>query len=163
MTTVKESERSAAIDMLRESVSAGDTLYTILRHVSASGMQRQIDIVAIRDNDPRRLTWYVARAGIASYDNRYDALKVNGAGMDMGFHVVYSLSRGMFPDGFGCIGEGCPSNDHVNGDRDYTPHVQQLPRWDYDTKAYATDTVPTVVSSGHWHKDGGYALRHRWL
>jgi len=66
-----------------------------------------------------------------------DALVVGGAGMDMGYHVVYNLARTLFADGFACVGEGCPSNDHSNGDRDYTP--------------------------GRLHSDPGYALRHRWL
>lgn len=66
-----------------------------------------------------------------------DALVVNGCGMDMGFHVVYELGYTLYGrDGFICIGERCPSNDHSNGDRDYTPHA---------------------------HTDGGYALRYEWL
>lgn len=62
----------------------------------------------------------------------------------MGFELVYSLSRTLFPDGFDCIGEGdgygtfCPSNDHSNDrTRDYSP--------------------------GRHHGGGGYALRQRWL
>src|SRR5712692_6873174 len=67
---------------------------------------------------------------------QYEGIKVSGAGMDMGFHLVYSLSYDLYPDGFECIGERCPSNDHSNGDRDYSPHH---------------------------HKDGGYALLQRWI
>lgn len=67
-----------------------------------------------------------------------DGLIVGGCGMDMGYHLVYALARKLWPDGFDCIGPGCPSNDHSNGDRDYTP--------------------------GHrHHADGGYCLKHRWL
>ena len=54
----------------------------------------------------------------------------------MGFAVIYELSQALFPKGFECIGEKCPSNDHSNGDRDYTPHH---------------------------HNSGGYALKHRWM
>jgi hypothetical protein len=30
---------------------------------------------------------------------------------------------------FGCIGEGCPSADHLNGDYDYTPHRAGYWHW----------------------------------
>ena len=56
--------------------------------------------------------------------------------MDMGFHLVYELSRALYPAGFVCSGDKCNSNDHSNGDRDHSPHQ---------------------------HQDGGYALRCRWI
>jgi hypothetical protein len=58
---------------------------------------------------------------------------MGGAGMDMGFALVYNLSRSLYPNGFDCIGESCPSNDHVNG-----------------------------YNRSH-HADGGYALQQSWL
>ena len=54
----------------------------------------------------------------------------------MGFHVVYNLGATLYPEGYDCIGLGCPSCDHSNGDRNRSPHP---------------------------HKDGVYALRHRWI
>lgn len=47
MTKEQEAERAAAIAKFRELVEPGDTLYTILRHVSRSGMQRSISVVVI--------------------------------------------------------------------------------------------------------------------
>jgi hypothetical protein len=32
----------------------------------------------------------------------------------MGFALVYALGRKLYPDGFDCAGERCPSNDHSN-------------------------------------------------
>lgn len=37
---------------LKEMLHEGDTIYTVLRHVSASGMSREIDVYLIRENEP---------------------------------------------------------------------------------------------------------------
>lgn len=76
--------------------------------------------------------------------------------MDMGFWAVYQLSYGLFKGGFGCIGEGCPSNDHSNGDRDYTPHMSEADRMGADGEL-------CNCHKDHMHNDGGYALKQRWL
>lgn len=123
----------------------GDTIYTILRHVSRSGMQRHISVVVIPEGADcsRRfdLTFWTAHA-LGYPVARNGGIKVTGCGMDMGFQLAYTLSSILYPTGFGCIGDRCPSNDHSSGDRDRTPHTADAP---------------------HWHRDGGYALRHAWL
>lgn len=129
-------ERDEYTEKLRAEIKPGDTLYTVLRHRAPSGMSRAIDVYKIDQDQPFRLTFWVAMATRTPYSERYEALNVSGTGMDMGYHVVYGLARTLFPGGFDCPGKGCPSNDHSNGDRDYSPHH---------------------------HRDGGYALHHRWL
>lgn len=115
----------------------------------------------------------LARGGL------HDAVKMGGAGMDMGFALVHSLSYALFPDGFGCIGDGCPSNDHSNGDRDYTPHggIRPGPRCTRGEEGFAslpcTCHDPTAEAkscsacgcavANHWHKHGDYAIKQRWL
>lgn len=139
-TSKNQLEAKEQLENLHRWIKPGDTVYTILRHVSRSGMMRHISVVVI-DKDgstthPNYATAKVTGLPLVRLGGFNDAVKVGGCGMDMGFHVVESLSRAMFPDGFTCIGEKCPSNDHTNGDRDYTPHH---------------------------HKSGGYALRQCWL
>lgn len=139
MNRVSKSEQAEAIARLREWIKPGDTVYTILRSVSRSGMSRTLDIFIIHAETPRPLaniTWHVAEALNLSRERNTGAIKMGGCGYDAGFDVVYSLGRKLFADGFTCIGEHCPSNDHTNGDRDYTPHP---------------------------HTDPGYALRHEWI
>ena len=136
MTKQQQSERDEAIARLRETLKPGDTVYTQVKHVSRSGMLRVIQCVVIEDNQPRWIGWNVARAIRARYDDKREGVVMGGCGMDMGFETVYHLSYALFPDGFECIGNACPSSDHVNGDRDYTPHR---------------------------HGSGAYALNHRWL
>ncbi len=132
--TDRADAQESACAELRNLFPPGSTVHTILRHVSRSGMSRAISVVGAGSND---VTWLVARAMGEKIDPNHGGIKVGGCGMDMGFALVYSLSRTLYPgDSFQCCGEGCPSNDHSNGDRDYSPHV---------------------------HSDGGYALRQRWL
>lgn len=136
-------ERQELLAELRELLHPGDTITCVLRHVSASGMSRDIDFFRFtgdqdRTRRPNRLwlSYRMAKMGIGTYNSTREALRVTGAGMDMGFHAVYGLASILWPNGFTCIGEGCPSNDHSNGDRDYSPHH---------------------------HVSGGYALRTDWL
>lgn len=168
-----KAERARALETLRDQVKPGATIHTIVTHVARSGMSRSIRLFLIRDGSPWEISWLAACAMDDRIDQKNGGIKVSGAGMDMGFHLVYNLSRTLFPDGFGCIGEDavtrdrskfCESNDHANGDRDYTPHVQMIDEWDRDRGVYKTSApVPTVVGLGHWHSDGGYALKHNWL
>lgn len=154
----KEAAKADACAKLREWLKAGDTVYTILRNVSRSGMSRDISVVLIkRDEEGNEYTlhpnWLVGEAvGVRVKQGWNDAVVMRGCGTDMGFEIVYNLSRVLFPEGFGCIGEKCPSNDHSNGDRDYTRHGADMHgKWEHGGAA------------SHWHKDGGYALRHKWL
>lgn len=134
---IAENEKREAIEKLRGWIKPGDTVFTILRHCSSSGMSRRISLVATVEGEILDITYWAAQAmGDRMKDG---AIVVGGCGMDMGFALVYSLGRTLYPDGFYCCGKGnCPSEDHFNGDRNYR--------------------------KTHKHTgDGGYSLRHRWL
>ena len=170
-------ERLESQETLRKILTPGCTVHTILRHCARSGMTRWIDLHYI---DPQGGTHWLSRLASTAcgftFDEQRECIRVGGCGMDMGFSLVYHLAAVLWPDGFGCIGRSedrrvwCPSNDHSNGDRDYTPHnattkCQQSVCWCHDSTA----TPPAFCSScgctmtDHWHDDGGYALTHRWL
>ncbi|HAM40609.1 MAG TPA: hypothetical protein DCP69_04545 [Candidatus Omnitrophica bacterium] len=120
-----------AIQQLQDMIQPGDTISTVLKSRAKSGMYRHIAVI-VKD---RNISGLVSSA----VDSRWhddDSVGMSGCGMDIGFAVVYALSDALFPQGFVCVGNRCPSNDHSNGDRDYTPHH---------------------------HISGGYALRQRWL
>ena len=137
----KQREQEEARAHLLALIKPGDTIYTMLQHVSRSGMYRVIRLYVIRDNQPVNIDGWASDL-LEGYDYRHRGCKASGCGMDMGFHLVYNLGYALWPDGFDCCGESgpefprCPSNDHFNGDRDYTPHH---------------------------HSSGGYALRHSWM
>jgi hypothetical protein len=140
---------------LRDVLKPGDTVRVILRHCSRSGMTRSISPI-IHSED---YSWAVARLLGHPFDRTNGGVKMGGCGMDMGFELVYQLSRTLYRGGFGCIGEGCPSNDHSNGDRDYTPYDDGTPK---NSAEVGTD-IPGKRINRHYHADGGYALRHKWL
>lgn len=155
MSTKQSSvEAEQALQELLELVKPGDTIYTILRHVSRSGMSRTIDMVILTDDGPTSLIGRAYKVLGMPIDRDRWGIKIGGCGMDMGFALVYNLSSALFKNGFGCVGEKCPASDHCNGDIDYTPHGHRKPVHIYND--------PDALK--HWHKnDGGYALRQRWL
>jgi hypothetical protein len=175
MTKAKQTERDQAIAELRGIIKPGDTVRTILRHASASGMSRIIDLVIVEAGDVRSISWLAARAmGDKMVNDKHYGIRVAGCGMDMGFHLVYNLSRTLFRDSFACIGADCPANDHVNAYsvnrsgqciicRATLPEKPQYTR----TNNNANHTYPVcsqACASGTWmHSDGGYALRHKWI
>ena len=84
--------------LLTHYVKEGAKVYTILRHVSASGMSRDISLVIAQGEEIIDITYYAAHAmGDKVKESKgHRVIKVNGAGMDMGFHLVYNLSSVLF-------------------------------------------------------------------
>ena len=106
MTTTKaKAAREEAKERLLDILKPGDTVFTILDNVSRSGMQRTIRLVLIKtDDDGKPFTLhpnYLA-SQLLGYRQakRSDGLVVGGCGMDMGFHLVYSMSMALFGDGY---------------------------------------------------------------
>ena len=92
-----EKRKAWARARLLELLKHGDTVYTILRHVSGSGMSRRIDVYTIKDGKPQYLSGYAAGLiGWKLHDK--GGIVVGGCGMDMGFHLVYTLSAVLFKD-----------------------------------------------------------------
>lgn len=87
-----------AQDSLRKILNQGETVYCVLRHVSASGMSRTIDFYVIKENRPVWLTGYIGAALDYKRGKHDRGLVISGCGTDMGFHVVYSLARTLWPD-----------------------------------------------------------------
>jgi hypothetical protein len=69
-----------------------DTIYTVVRHVSSSGMQREISVKMIDAGHIIDLDYLVGEAlGIKS--GKHNGLVVRGCNMDMGLHLVESINR----------------------------------------------------------------------
>ena len=98
MTKAQTAERNEAIAELREMIQQGDTIYTTLKKVSASGMSRCIDVRVIKDNKPIWLSSRVALALGKTYDEKTQSVRIRDCGMDMGFAIVYNLARVLFPE-----------------------------------------------------------------
>lgn len=97
--TRQQAERQEALDTLRKWIKEGDTVYTVLRHVSRSGMQRIIGVVVFLDGDPIHPNYSVGTLLERAVKMNQDGVVCRGAGMDMGFDLVYSLSHAMFGRG----------------------------------------------------------------
>jgi len=143
---------------LLELLKPGDKVYCILRHVSRSGMLWRISPVIIRDCRTIHLDFPVAAVLDWPSEGAEKGIKVYGCGMDMGFHLVYELSRILFPDGFGeaCQEPGCT----------YRPKTKQEAS---ESLRLAGHGVTPHIFWGRngdlsgWDNDGGYALKHEWI
>jgi hypothetical protein len=136
-----DAEKTEAIERLLQAVEPGDTVYTIARHVSRSGMQREISLVAIDRSvivlpvESRDGIAMIGREALTTIDHwvaralgyrigKHGGIVVGGCGMDMGFHLVYNLGRTLWPNGTS------------------KPHGRR---------------------NGQPDSEGGYALNHGWL
>ncbi len=95
-----------ATEMLRKFAPVGSTIQCVLRNVSRSGMSRRIDFYTIVHDDKcthengacrSRLQylsgWMAVLFGMQHQDG---GLRVNGCGMDMGFHMVETLASALY-------------------------------------------------------------------
>lgn len=121
---------------LLKKLKPGQMVYTILRHCSASGMSREISVMALcpttiykGDKTYKVIRPHILDGLIVRLDNgwkigTHGGIKVGGCGMDMGFHLVYCLGLALWPKG---------------------------------TKK------PHGTRNGEPDRDGGYALKQQWL
>jgi hypothetical protein len=99
-------EQNEAKEKLLGWIKRGDTVYTVCDHVSRSGMMRHIRLVVPLIGDDGKIHFIhpnFAAATVLGYSQvkkGNNALKVGGCGMDMGFHLVYSLAQNLFGDGY---------------------------------------------------------------
>jgi hypothetical protein len=109
------------INRLKEWIEANNyTVYTVIRHVSTSGMYREISVVIPVMKDKIDVTEFGAKCAIStvqqfvhpsytiagllnrgySEKNGHNAVICKGCGMDMGFDLVYNLSSVLYGDGY---------------------------------------------------------------
>jgi hypothetical protein len=91
--STKQHNKEMAITELSAILKATkeDTLFTVIRHVSASGMSREISVKLIDAGRLAHLDWLVSEA--TGYKLGKRGIVVKGCGMDMGFHLVDSINR----------------------------------------------------------------------
>lgn len=92
-------QKEQAKDHLRKLLKPGQTVYTILRHRSASGMSRSISLVIPTKDGIKSLDYWIVQASGINIDQKHSGIKVGGCGMDMGFHLVYNLGCMLWPNG----------------------------------------------------------------
>lgn len=154
----KDADQQEAITRLREWLKPGETVYTSLESVSRSGMSRKIGVHYFYTDEKGEivklwLTRLVATACGFRFDYKSESLVIGGCGMDMGFHVVYTLGRVLFPDGFGTVG----TNGAI---RDLRPQSKELAE---KAVACGYSFHGRNGDASGWDTDGGYALKQRWI
>jgi len=97
----KEQERlkKEAKDYLYRYIEAGQDVYCVLNSVSNSGMTRHITVLLPICLDGNKqiinISYYVA--SLLGYKfGKENSVVVGGCGMDMGFHIINSLSIALF-------------------------------------------------------------------
>ncbi len=101
--TGKRLYRQQVIDQLKRDLKPGDKVYTILRHVSASGAACRISLVIpyVHQTDQTGIVTldYSAALAIDAKLHPKGGIIINGCGMDMGFELVYRLGSALWPNG----------------------------------------------------------------
>lgn len=95
-----ERSRKALLKLLPDK---GQTIHTILRSVSSSGMCRHISLVTDGKDGITDITFdasWVMDGKLPAERHGHRSIKVGGCGMDMGFHLVYNLGRALHKDGY---------------------------------------------------------------
>ena len=95
-------DKQEAIKRLQEMLKPEDVVFTILRHVSQSGMTRDISLVIPTNHrgvDGIMCIDYLASRAM-DMKIKNDGLRIGGCGMDMGFALVYDLAYTVFGEGY---------------------------------------------------------------
>jgi len=118
MTKANEAEKAQTLGELKALLAKASTadgydhnthkhvklpvIYTALWSVSASGMSRRISAFVVVDGDITKLDWYVLKADITGTRPRgdNDGVVLGGCGMDMGYHLAYSIGQAIYGDGY---------------------------------------------------------------
>jgi len=154
MTKYSKTEIAEAKAQLRKWLKPGDTVHTILDHVSRSGMSRDIRVVILRDGEALHPNYSVSVVLGLPRASRGDGMRVGGCGMDMGFHIVHSLGYALFGQEAE-TGTGKEANALrkaiYNADKFYWHQggKKEKPNWNKPGR--------------EWFECAGYALKHRWL
>lgn len=95
----KIEEQQAATERLLQLFEGDESpeILTIVRHVSRSGMSRNISLKYVKNGELVDITYNAALVlDWPLVDGWNYSVKVGGCGMDMGFHTVYSLSGRLY-------------------------------------------------------------------
>lgn len=99
----KKAGKAAMVEQSRQQLlkwlKPGDTVHTVLRHVSSSGMSRRISVIVTTPDGPLDVSGYVAQVLDMRRNDRDGSIVAGGCGMDMGFSIVYNLGYHLWPKG----------------------------------------------------------------
>ena len=99
MARTRTNDQSPSLEQLRQWLPKGSRVFTILRSVSRSGMQREVSVVVFLPGVERPIhpNHHVCQV-LGLRRGKSDGVVLNGCGMDMGFHLVYELAHALHGD-----------------------------------------------------------------
>jgi len=144
-----------ALRVLRDvyQLKAGATIYTTLKYVSPNGMRRRVSVFIAHDSKIVCIDYYVANLLCRSVATD-GGIVCTGAGLDVGFELVYRMGRHMFVGGFGVPMRRPPSS------------VETCPSSAEEAAAWASQGFRGRGRNGDqsgWDNDGGYAFNQQWI
>lgn len=93
-------EQVVALENLRNMFPVGSTVTTLVRYVSRDGGRRAISVLRGSAEGVDDVSWSLIAAGLGTAHARHPGLKVDGMGMDMGYHTVARLSQRLHGDAY---------------------------------------------------------------
>lgn len=130
-TKAQKKEQAEIIEKLRGMLAPGTTVSTQLAHVSRSGMRRLIKVFVVAEGEITNISHLVATA--LDWRMKDGAIVADGAGMDMGYHLVHCLSYALH--GMNSVGPDAIEASSLG--RPFKPTREQF--------------------------RAGYSLEHRWI
>lgn len=102
-----------SVERLKKLFPIGSTVTTVLTSVSRTGMSRTIKVLAYDKEckEIRDVSYAVAQVLDYRISDKHGGVIVGGTGMDMGFHLTYSLGSALY--------KGSRSKKLHNGDPGY--------------------------------------------
>jgi len=94
-----KTDKERAEAFLKDWFPKGSTAHTTVVHVAQSGMSRHIKVFAISGERIQNISYHVSKLLDWRFTNK-EAVFVGGCGMDMGFHLIYTLSSILYDDGY---------------------------------------------------------------
>lgn len=91
MTNTVKTEATQELRNILKDINT-DTIYTVIRHVSASGMQREISVKMIDAGRIIHLDYLVSTA-TGKKLGKHGGIVMKGCGMDMGFALVDGINH----------------------------------------------------------------------
>ena len=154
MTKYTKADKAEAFANLRKWIKPGDTVHTILDHVSRSGMSWNIRVVLLKDGEAMHPNYAVSVLLGTSRAKHGDGMVVGGCGMDMGFHIVHNLGYALFGEEAE-KGTGAEANALRKAIYEADKHY-----WHQQGKK---DPPDWSKPGKWWFGASGYALKHCWL
>lgn len=97
---VSKADKDHSLEMLNKFLNKNQTVYCVLRHVSRSGVRREIALFVIHENRMQVISGWVSDVLEMPINRDNLGIKIDGCGMDMGFHVVYNLASVLYGNGY---------------------------------------------------------------